>query len=61
MKKVEGKQENKIIAIFLKLVNQRVKLEPDVWSVIRGVFNYMSIYGFSATLIFGTGTPETIR
>jgi hypothetical protein len=26
-------------------------LESDVWSDIRGVVNYISIYGFSATLI----------
>ena len=44
-------QENKIITKFLKFINQRVKLESHVWSDIRGVVNYISIYGFSATLV----------
>jgi hypothetical protein len=51
MIKVEVNQENKIINKFLKLIYQRVKLESDVWSDIRGVVNYISIYGYSATLI----------
>ena len=51
MKKVEVNQENKIIKKFLKFINQIVKLESDVWSDIRQIVNYISIYGFSATLI----------